>query len=266
MYIDCTIDCIKYRLLNIYCPNNNKERCEFLDDIYPYFVCNRNLIFAGDFNCIMNNKLDKKGGNPDLGTRGSENIKSLISDFDMCDSFRHLYPQLLSTTWYSKGQNVSCRLDRIYVSNSIKSDIRNVNVSPVGCSDHDTVILTIHNNTYTITGPGFWKINDEILKSFKQFWLSISDGITPDKDFWSIFKNNIKQFIINYCKKKNKVKFSILKEYQKKIFFLQKHEKDSPGDFVDQVYELKMQIYAFQKESFNGSKIRSKARLLDESE
>ena len=47
---------------------------------------------------------------------------------------------------------------------------------------------------------------------------------------------------------------------------LQKCERDSPGDFVDQVKVIKNQIYEFQIDNFNGSKIRSKAKLLDKSE
>ena len=72
LYVDCKIDNVKYRLLNVYCPNDEKKRIEFLDNIFPYFVCNWKLIFAGDFNCIMNSKIDKRGGNTDLGLRASK--------------------------------------------------------------------------------------------------------------------------------------------------------------------------------------------------
>ena len=70
---------------------------------------------------------------------------------------------IVSYTWHFKTKNISCILDRIYVSNTLKPDIRNVYVLPVGCSEHDTVILTFVNTTDLITGFG---------KSIMIFYLS----------------------------------------------------------------------------------------------
>ena len=272
MYVDCDINGNGFRFINVYCPNDEKERVDFLIHIHPYFVCNRKIIFAGDFNCIMNAKLDKRGGNPNSGQKGADQIRALVSDYNLCDSFRYLFPSKISTTWLSFAQNVSCRLDRIYISSTCKQYIHNVTVNPVGCSDHDAVILTFENNTDLSTGSGYWKINNTVLQdkpfrdSFKIFWLNLIDEMDGDQDFWSICKDNIKLFVIEYCKRKNKIKRRILHEYEHKYHTLQKHEQSNPGEYIEQVKAIKDLIYEFQKDSFQGSKIRSRAKVLDNSE
>ena len=69
-------------------------------------------IFGGDFNCIMNPKIDKKGGNIDRGLECSDKIKNIVQDFYLFDVYRYLNPHKLNVTWNSK--NVSCSLDRLY--------------------------------------------------------------------------------------------------------------------------------------------------------
>ena len=46
------------------------------------------LILGGDFNCVVNNNLDKRGGSDVNGEFGSENLKSRCSDFKLVDTFR----------------------------------------------------------------------------------------------------------------------------------------------------------------------------------
>jgi hypothetical protein len=40
---------------------------------------------GGDFNCVLNTQLDKIGGNSSLGTKGSDNLRNIISDFKLTD-------------------------------------------------------------------------------------------------------------------------------------------------------------------------------------
>jgi hypothetical protein len=57
-FVDVNIDDIIYRLINIYAPNDDRDRCEFFEDVYPYVMTTNNKIFGGDFNCIGNPKID----------------------------------------------------------------------------------------------------------------------------------------------------------------------------------------------------------------
>ena len=83
---------------------------------------------------------------------------------------------------------------------------------------------------------------------------------------WDFFKEQIKLFCIDYCKKKSKVKFKVIKDLEKKYFLLQNEERLSPGSYFDQICEIKDQIKNFHLDNFRGSQIRSKVRLLNDGE
>ena len=69
-----------------------------------------------------------------------------------------------------------------------------------------------------------------------------------------------------YSKKKNKVKFKVIKELERKYFNLQKLEILHPGNYIDQILYVKTQLQEFHDFNFNGAKVRSKANTLDFSE
>ena len=54
IYIDINYNNVQFRIVNIYAPNNDDDRIEFFDDLYPILLCNKHLILGGDFNCVLN--------------------------------------------------------------------------------------------------------------------------------------------------------------------------------------------------------------------
>ena len=273
IYIDINYNNVQFRIVNIYAPNNDDDRIEFFDDLYPILLCNKHLILGGDFNCVLNTQLDKIGGNPSLGTKGSDNLRNIISDFKLTDCFRFLYPNTIQTTW-TGNTNVACRLDRIYISRNFCKDISFVKNIPFGHSDHDIVLVQFNvSNTNNITfGKSYWKFNNSLLqdktfvKNFTKYWTELIDGIDFCLEMWDCFKEIIKKYTINYCKKKAKVKREILQHLQKSYYQMQFSEQKNPGQFIDRVREIKNQIKEFQLQNYTGSIIRSKAEILDNQE
>ena len=78
----------RYVLTNIYAPNTAKERKAFFSSFTYCLKGNHPLILGGDFNCVVNNNLDKGGGSDVCGQIGSENLKSICNDFKLVDTFR----------------------------------------------------------------------------------------------------------------------------------------------------------------------------------
>ena len=62
------------------------------------------------------------------------------------------------------------------------------------------------------------------------------------------------------------MKYKVIKDLEKKYFLLCKEEKLTPGEFFEQISDLKKQIKQFHLDNFKGSQIRSKAKFLDNSE
>ena len=53
-----------------------------------FLVTKRNLVLGGDFNCVENLSLDKKGGNLSAGDIGSSDLRQWRQDFELVDCFR----------------------------------------------------------------------------------------------------------------------------------------------------------------------------------
>ena len=53
----------KFRLINVYMPNNAVTRKDFINDLEGYLITPREIILGGDFNFVQDISLDKMGGN-----------------------------------------------------------------------------------------------------------------------------------------------------------------------------------------------------------
>ena len=160
-YIDIVIDNVPYKLINIYAPTNSVLRKEFFDDIYPYIMSQNMKIIGGDFNCIDNPLIDKIGGNIERGTDGCIKIKNIVSDFELFDVYRFLFPNKLNVTWCTR--DVSCRLDRVYLSKSLNTSVKSCINLPFDQSDHDGVFVSFKNNVEVKKGKGYWHFNNSVL-------------------------------------------------------------------------------------------------------
>lgn len=132
--------------------------------------------------------------------------------------------------------------------------------------------MSINNVTEVKNGNGYWKLNNSILSDklfcikFREWCIEFSDGLDICIDVWDYFKENIKTFCIDYCKKKNRIKHAVIKDLEKRYFRLCKLESKSPGNYYEQISVLKDEIKQYYLNDFRGSQIRGKAKLLDNSE
>ena len=85
--IDANCDGFDCKFISVYAPNNAAERKQFFHDLYIYFMGSKPIILAGDFNCIENITLDKLGGNQNKGNDGAEQLKKILTDFNLIDVF-----------------------------------------------------------------------------------------------------------------------------------------------------------------------------------
>ena len=273
--IDLLINENPYRLINIYAPNNEKDRKQFFNDLSKYLVCNRNLILGGDFNCILNPKYDKigKGANSQAGCIGSKELSSLCNDYNITDIFRHLNPHMFATTWHSPiSKDIHTRLDRFYVSKSLISKNVSFDFYPIFFSDHDVFSFKIENHSTTEFGPSYWKFNDsmledsEFVKNFTSFYLYHTQNLEIDLEKWDNLKEKIRNFCILYSKKKSKEKFNEIRNLRQKYSNLVQCEKNYPGQYFEQIENLRLEIKRLEEKNNFGSKIRAKVEVLENEE
>ena len=59
---------------------------------------------------------------------------------------------------------IGCRLDRIYVSKNIITNICSSGIKPWAFSDHDFTFISIKLDNILSVGKSYWKFNNSLLK------------------------------------------------------------------------------------------------------
>jgi len=97
---------------------------------------------AVDFNCIENKNIDNVGGNNVYGDVGANILGTIRNHYHLVDAYRTCFPHHVATSWVSADGTVACRLDRFYVSASLKSHLAAC-MTPCAFSDHSAVEITL---------------------------------------------------------------------------------------------------------------------------
>ena len=158
----------KYLLVNVYCPNDHKASLDFIEEVYLKILeiisdhpdCH--VIMGGDFNSCLT-ELDFLNRNK---TKIELELTNVIQqNNNMCglfDSYRELNTDP-GYTW-NRGECYS-RLDYIYVSETLKNQIRSSTINwSFDKSDHAALKTSIKIKEEIKKGPGIIKVNVDILK------------------------------------------------------------------------------------------------------
>ena len=170
LFILIKINNVTIRLANIYAPVIPSERRLFFNSLHHYLLGNCPVILGGDFNCVQNINLDKRGGggNEMYGNFGSKQLISLCDDNNLIDVFRKLHPAKREYTWTNSLHSMFCRVDRFYITEPLLRDVLSFQHHPINYnfSDHGMIHIdtTIAENVSYEVGPGYWKCNTNILK------------------------------------------------------------------------------------------------------
>ena len=265
--VDLEVDSTPFRLVNIYAPNIPSVRKEFYIDLYPLLLSSRTTILAGDFNCVQNVNLDKRGGNAARGRGGWTELSSLLTDFDLVDVYRSKFPTQVAATW--RGRGVSCRLDRIYISSSLIPSVRTIEhvINPV--SDHDLVVMRLSPLSPVNLGKGYWKFNNTLLKD-PDFCGKINQVLycasqeTPRDDsiltWWDDLKGDFKEIALEHSKIRRKQQLAEHNALSAQYLASEKAGKQ------DQMKRIKDKLKELDINHLAGAQIRSRAYLLDNRE
>ena len=270
-----------FRIVNAYFPSDSTDRLEFINSFSQYLCGAKNLIIGGDFNFVLDTKLDKLGGNLEKGMIGSRPFKSIIEKMSLVDCFRHLFPKKRAVTWTRKNvatQNetsnyeiIGTRLDRFYISSILKDMISKFETLPCSCSDHDFIVLNLKNQgnfSGVSFGKSYWKFNDDLLNdkdfcsAFEFFWKLILRTDSIDLTWWDKMKEKIKLFCIDYSKSRNKKLYGELKSLKTQYTSLDL-KQESHLKLLD---EIKTRVKEIETCLLKGSIIRCKVQDLDTNE
>ena len=265
VYIDITLDGHPLRLINIYGPNNPKERRIFINRFEQLLSVNKPILLGGDFNFVESATLDKNNDNISLG--GHREINSIKKDFDIIVPFRTRFPSKRAYTW--SGRGVYCRLDRFYISKKLLDSVYGMDFINYPKSDHDLFALEFDNlNNHITIGPSYWKANVSL---FNDLWGDFADLDFSSTYWWKAFKEQVKDLTIFYSKQRTGIFYKTLRNKQSSLHRLHKYSSthvNSPNvnNYISQIKELEEEISSLLVNRAEGAKVRAKVDILDNAE
>ena len=268
--LNVTIRDVRYRFVNVYCPNGEADRKGFLLGLSRHLVGNVCCVLGGDFNFVEDLNLDKIGGNVSRGDVGLAEMLTLKRDFSLVDTFRRKYPRDKEFSWSRYDNSVSCRLDRFYISSEFVKDILTACINHnVSFSDHKPIELSIVCSP-RIRGSSFWKCNVAVLKdSFLREditnYFRNAKSVSITIDWFEKCKFDCKEIIINHSKR-------IANRDRKEVYFLEaqiaeykKIQADIPCAFEEQIVSLQNELNVLLDKRAEGVKIRARVNQISNS-
>jgi exonuclease III len=267
--IDISLNDRRLALLNIYAPNQDNP--DFIRDIINVIELqpNDDRIIGGDFNCVMNDDLDKKGG----ATRHSnQKMKTILSSYvneaDLVDIWRkqHINDKVFSYHYKFRNQYIFSRLDFFLLSFGLSNLATVTSICPSILTDHSLIKLTLKIDTEA-RGPGFWKFNcsllqdKEYIESVKK-WINETVSIEQEQMpglLWEAIKLKIRTETIRYSAQKKRSKNNIMQALEKRLERLQAKFQSNPTDEDNNDINLiKHDINNLLQEQVMGCLVRSK--------
>ena len=256
------------QIVSIYVPDRPFLRENFFLNLRNYLFEDLPIVMGGDFNMVECLNSDRKGGTPShTHTQGIIQLQYLKNELDIQDMWRKENPKTQEFTWTSRKlhENIQSRLDRFYISQSIKY-IKTETVYHVW-SDHRLVNLVINIGKQDIRGQNYWKLNTETLHD-KQYRTEMTAFITEQKstkpcyenviEWWGMTKIQIKMYTKNYCKKINQKRQKKINQIKQKI----ERESTQVRISITDIELLHNQLQTLQNEKQRGVQIRSREKVI----
>ena len=200
----------KCQFINVYCPNNEYERVCFINNMKTLIVDDVDVIIGGDFNCVLNNTLDRLNCRDKVDI-GQIDIQHLMDQCDLEDVFRRRFPDKNVFSW--RGRNKASRIDYWLISRSLDNMVNDVGYKIFPFSDHDAIHMS-YRTTDLKYGKGLWKMNTSVIMSelFRNTftamwseWKARKDDFSDIKLWWDMGKRQIRDLTI-WCSKQIKKK------------------------------------------------------------
>ena len=153
-----------FQVCTVYAPTTPDRRGPFFTHLATLLFPNVPTIMTGDFNMVEDPCLDRLGASilPQF-TAGLTELRQLIIAFRFVDSWREINPSSRKYTWPTRLSPVQSRLDRMYVTEDLHSDLLYQDFCPTVWSDHKYIAMALTLTSGTARGPNYWKLNTTVL-------------------------------------------------------------------------------------------------------
>ena len=292
-YIVMNIELLKKRftLVNLYGPSCG-DKPDFFEQICKHIedIGNDHVIVTGDWNCALNTNLDVRNY---LSTqnrpRTRKKIHNIMTQHNLFDIFREIYPHKRSYTWRKFNSIKQARLDYFLVSEEVQTLTNDVITEPAYRSDHSLVTLHLKKEQFKCDRP-FWKFNNSLLRD-RKFILEIKTLISEikkqyaipiynlnnindipnndltftisDKLFFETLMMEIRGKTISYSTFKKKTELNKERDLEKEINDLEHNLQENS---IPHLENLKAQLQEIRDSRIQGIAVRSRVKWINEGE
>ncbi|KAI8478581.1 hypothetical protein Bbelb_436790 [Branchiostoma belcheri] len=267
----------KFNIVNVYAPSTAGERAVFFSSLHEYMFPNAAPVLAGDFNCVLDPALDRyttSTASPGSHTQDVLELRSLVSDLELKDTWRVEHPTQLEYTWRSPSNNTRSRLDRIYASDDLSTA-----AEIVSCpfSDHDANVTSVVPAHPVQQGRGVWKCNvktlsdclfvNELEEQYKG-WKDQKSDHPSLRDWWDSVKVLIKDLVVKHSKRRAKEAKLIQKSLEKNLDLLRSrlNAGDRTPSALKEYEQAREKLNKLVQDRLEGQRLRSRIKNFEEGE
>lgn len=239
-------------LCNVYAPSGSVHRAErerFFNHTIAYYLRHRtdHIVLGGDFNCVLR-PCDATGNNP------SPALRNTVQQLQLHDVWQQLHPRETGYTYIT--HNSSSRLDRFYVSNGLREQLRTAHVHVCCFSDHKALTtrmcLPLPDRA---RGNGYWclrphLLTDENIEEFQirwQYWTRQRRNFRSWMEWWlAVAKPKAKSFF----RWKSKIAFDDFNREQQRLYEMLQRAYDgyqNNRDMITTINRIKAQMLQHQR-------------------
>jgi exonuclease III len=276
---------IKYSLVNIYAPtqNNQKEQIKFYNKLSTFLdkIRDTKIIMGGDYNTVLDPKLDRYRSKADRPTKVGYQLLSIMKEFHLKDIWRSKNPDTMKYTWKRTNPILQqSRIDMFLISESLEFNVNYVDIELSFMSDHTLIALSIIHTLETKRGPGYWKLNNDLVKNSEyctmiesildnQDTVSKSEDSVSDSVKWDVLKMILRRETITFSKKRATERKKNEEALTNELKDLEKTLADPNAftyDLLEQYITVKSEWEALERYKMQGAIIRSKTKWYEEGE
>ena len=203
--VDVAVKSFKFRLVAVCASSIAAEGVSFFRRLAPFLDVTKRLVLMGDWNAILDPKMDRVGRGARRAGRCESSLAGLMTRHDLVDRFRLDHPGREMWTWpdSSPSAKVGSYLDRVLV--------RRADIDCVSCPTFHLIAWTDHKlvrvGLRLANGPslaGYWKFNTFLLeiRDFRDRLESLIQralvGALSGNKWWGSLKHRIRDFATKY--------------------------------------------------------------------
>ena len=206
---DVAVKSFKFRLVAVYASNIAAERMSFFRRLAPFLDDTKRLVLMGDWNAILDPKIDKVGRGASRLGRCESSLAGLMTH-DLVDRFRLDHPGREMWTWLdsSPSAKVGSYLDRVLVRRADIDFVSCPTFHLIAWTDHKPVRVSLRlANRPSLAG--YWKFNTSLLeiRDFRDRLESLIKralvGAVTGNRWWGSLKHRIRDFATKYGQQLN---------------------------------------------------------------